>query len=852
MELTIEQALQQGVAAHKEGKLQDAERLYRAILQSQPLHPDANHNLGVLAVSVNKADSALPLFKTALESNPKIEQYWLSYIDALIKENQLEVAKAVLEQGRKVGLAGDKVDALKGQLSVSVVSIESSSDELAPAIKFREAGKFQEAQEWLQKLIESQPNHAEAFSLLCHVLLLDKKDVEAERALLTAASINSELASIYRNQARLLLKQSNPEGALKKAKIGYNCSENNPESWLVLAACLNANQRSQEALDLTEKVLISNPNHAEAHATRALIRLHSNDIIGAIADAGMAVTLKPHLTQIWRLLGSLHYENKNLSGAIEASEKVHELEPTDVNCMVSLGEFLRQGKRVFEAITILEKAAEIAPEDINVWINLGTAFQQDEQIDKAKKAYEKASVINPKSAEISNNLGSIAKNTGDWMSALQHFENALEISPNIAEAHSNLGISLQELGRFDEAEASLRQAITLKPDSAEAHYNLGNTLKELGRLEEAEAGYKLVIALKPDFAEPHNNLGVILKERGRLDEAEESFRQALILKPDFAEAYDHLGNLLQILGKFEDAEMCYKKYISLAPFEISVTKSMASMFFDQGEFQKALSLFDSYNTPISRSLALECLYAIGNTKEIYKRIEDTVELDGGNLRVAAFASFIGESQQKDTAHRFCRKPLEFLHFSNLSSKMENSNSFIKNLIEDLKNIQTVWQPPKQSGRGGFQTVGNLFRYPNSNIVTLKEIILNEIDAYFEKFKNESCSFIEKWPAEKNIMGWHMMLKEQGYHNLHIHQAGWLSGVIYLKVVPSLNKNEGAIIFNVAGSNRSDPNSPKIIHNPEVGDMILFPSSLYHGTIPFSTDRDRIVVSFDLKPSQTMC
>ena len=44
MELTIEQALQQGVAAHKEGKLQDAERLYQAILQSQPMHPDANHN----------------------------------------------------------------------------------------------------------------------------------------------------------------------------------------------------------------------------------------------------------------------------------------------------------------------------------------------------------------------------------------------------------------------------------------------------------------------------------------------------------------------------------------------------------------------------------------------------------------------------------------------------------------------------------------------------------------------------------------------------------------------------------------------------------------------------------------
>ncbi|MCH2550418.1 MAG: tetratricopeptide repeat protein, partial [Alphaproteobacteria bacterium] len=101
MELTIEQALRQGIAAHKEGKIQEAERLYRAILQSQPTHPDANHNLGVLAVSVNKAEAALPFFKTALEANPKIEQFWLSYIDALIKEKQFDNAKEVLEQGKK-------------------------------------------------------------------------------------------------------------------------------------------------------------------------------------------------------------------------------------------------------------------------------------------------------------------------------------------------------------------------------------------------------------------------------------------------------------------------------------------------------------------------------------------------------------------------------------------------------------------------------------------------------------------------------------------------------------------------------------------------------------------------------
>ena len=55
MELTIEQALEQGVAAHDAGNLQEAERAYRAILQSQPTPPGANHNLGLILLSVNKA-----------------------------------------------------------------------------------------------------------------------------------------------------------------------------------------------------------------------------------------------------------------------------------------------------------------------------------------------------------------------------------------------------------------------------------------------------------------------------------------------------------------------------------------------------------------------------------------------------------------------------------------------------------------------------------------------------------------------------------------------------------------------------------------------------------------------------
>jgi len=117
MELTIDQALQQGVEAHKAGQVQEADRLYTAILKAQPKHPDANHNMGVLAVGVGKVHEALPFFKTALEANPAKAQFWLSYIDALIKLGKLADAKAVLDQAKSKGAKGDSFDKLEQRLN---------------------------------------------------------------------------------------------------------------------------------------------------------------------------------------------------------------------------------------------------------------------------------------------------------------------------------------------------------------------------------------------------------------------------------------------------------------------------------------------------------------------------------------------------------------------------------------------------------------------------------------------------------------------------------------------------------------------------------------------------------------
>jgi len=229
MELTIEQVLQQGVAAHKEGKLQDAEHLYRAILQSQPLHPDANHNLGVIAVSVNKADVALPLFKTALESNPKIEQFWLSYIDALIKEKQFDNAKAVLEQAKQQGVAEEKLNALEERLALIVQAPKSTLSEQKNSLTFSENRK---------KLAEQKKRKKKATKQNLKV------NNPSQQQLIS-------LLEYYQN------------GRLSDAeKLATSISQEFPShnfSWKILGAVFNATGRKPEAVNANQEAVALYP-----------------------------------------------------------------------------------------------------------------------------------------------------------------------------------------------------------------------------------------------------------------------------------------------------------------------------------------------------------------------------------------------------------------------------------------------------------------------------------------------------------------------------------------------------------------------------------------------------------------
>ena len=172
MELTLDQALQKGIEAHKAGKAEEADRYYTAILKTQPKHPDANHNMGVLAVGIGKVNDALPFFVTAIEVNPSVAQFWLSYIDALIKLNKATEAKSILDKAKQHGANGDAFDNIEEKLQKLVPdkkqplnTQEPPQDQLDLLNNLYTQGQLQKVLDKTSKLLEQYPNSSVLYNI---------------------------------------------------------------------------------------------------------------------------------------------------------------------------------------------------------------------------------------------------------------------------------------------------------------------------------------------------------------------------------------------------------------------------------------------------------------------------------------------------------------------------------------------------------------------------------------------------------------------------------------------------------------------------------------------------------------
>ena len=372
MELTIEQALQQGVAAHKKGQVEEAERLYKAILNSQPAQPDANHNLGVLLVSINKTDAALPLFKVAVETNSKVDQFWLSYIDALIKAKQVENAKQVLEQAKNQGVAGDKLDILKTQLNSlnttgNVYSANPPQKLLSRLLEHYQSGQLGDAEILALSITRDFPNHNFSWMILAAVFKAIGRNTEALNANQTAVELSPQDAEAHSNLGVTLQEL----GRLNEAEVSLR------------------------------QAIVLKPNYPEAHNNLGNALKEQGRLDEAEASYRQAIVLKPGYANAHSNLGATLQELGRLDEAEARYIQAIALKPNYAEAYSNLGVTLQELGRLEEAEESLKHAITLKPDFALAHYGLTKVLYNMSYKDSALESIKKANVIDPKSKDFS-------------------------------------------------------------------------------------------------------------------------------------------------------------------------------------------------------------------------------------------------------------------------------------------------------------------------------------------------------------------------------------------------------------------------------------------------------------------
>tara|TARA_B110000114_G_scaffold67958_1_gene72042 strand:+ start:1701 stop:3677 length:1977 start_codon:yes stop_codon:yes gene_type:complete len=230
--MTIDQILQKALYAHKNGDLKKADELYRAILKIQPLHSNANHNLGVIALTMNNIDFAISFFKNAVETDPNIEHFWVSYINTLIKKNHLEEAEL---NSRKAIKLNPNFIIIHNIFANMLLKVERSVE----AVKI------------FGQVVKININSAESHNNLGVALQALRRENEAEASFGRAIQLNPKFADAHYNLGLVLKKK----GKIDEAGESYDRAKKiNPDINYLLGTALHSKMYNCEWEDLSDNI----------------------------------------------------------------------------------------------------------------------------------------------------------------------------------------------------------------------------------------------------------------------------------------------------------------------------------------------------------------------------------------------------------------------------------------------------------------------------------------------------------------------------------------------------------------------------------------------------------------------
>ncbi len=576
------------------------------------------------------------------------------------------------------------------------------------------------------------------------------------------------------------------------------------------------------------------------------------------ADRLLTPLLEPfsHDPRLLHLTGTLRMHQQRFEEAAGLFARARAAEPREAVLAFSQGTALRWLERHDEAITAFRDATRLKPDYAEAYYEAATALQQAGDLAQAEAVLRQWLDALPDDARGTLALADLLLVRQQPREAQTILREGLQlIVPQQMRAalHQSLGLALYRQGKDGEALESYDRSAALNPDPATDAMR-AEILQKLRRYEEAVQVSRGMVAREPanpQWHKLHNDLmyrlgnddylksyerapktvdlllskAYFLSHQQRGEEAHQAYSQALAMDPDSRIAAIGVGNTLNMMKRHAEAQTLFDALLARHGDAPDLLSCAAEAAISAGDAEKAAALCE-------KNLALtphdqEALSILGTAWRMIGDERDEL-LNGYDTLIQAF--------DLDPPDGFC--------------DMESFNAELNDWLDRVH--PTTGEFLGQSLRNGSQTSDTLFGRGHDLVERLQLRIREGIGRYIASMKeDDSHPLLSRRTRGFDYSGsWSSRLRDCGFHTNHIHPQGWISSCYYVALPPAVEDSKGRqgwIKFGEPALAVTIKEPIRRTIQPRPGRLVLFPSYMWHGTVPFRDTQPRTTIAFDVVP-----
>lgn len=452
-------------------------------------------------------------------------------------------------------------------------------------------------------------------------------------------------------------------------------------------------------------------------------------------------------------------------------------------------------------------------------------------------------------ARMAQLVGLAARAVGDGPLAYRSFRRAARLAPNdplIAHSHARTALEAGHpaVGLF----TSARQ---LSPQDGAILTGLAAALVGEGRHAEADILLADILKANPAWADGHRALAQVRGQFG--GDVTSSVTEAIRLAPRDAGLHAlSINLLLQARQPDAAADACRIARTQLGE-QPWIALLHGHALSEMGDYAAADLAFSGAAKPGSvadASLLIRHSLRCIRVDTASSLLEAWLPHDAENV-LTPYASIVWRLKN-DPRAEWLEGEKSLVGVYDLAREMGD----LPGLARRLRALHHAISPPiDQSVRGGTQTDGNLLLRDDPAIQRLRTLLLETVAKHVAQMasaRSDHPTLIARRAPVRIVGSWSVRLQDAGFHADHVHTHGWLSSALYISLPPSLGASDGdnAGWLSLGESREVAPSlAPFRLIEPKPGRLVLFPSTMWHGTRPFPKG-ERLTIAFDIaRPRQ---